>query len=144
MDDRRNASGWLTPAAYVEELTQRPVPIRADDPAWHRVGVRRLPAHVERSIAHGLQWVVFEPNNEVTWTNVRRQVEDFLFTLWSQGRLVGTKPEQAYFVKVDRSTMSQNDIDNGRLVVQVGLATLRPAEFVIFRIGLWTAVDDDD
>jgi Phage tail sheath C-terminal domain len=142
--DRRNASEWLHPAAHIDELPHRPVAIRADDPVWKYVQVRRLGAYVEHSIDHGLQWVVFEPNDEQTWANVRRQVEDFLFTLWQDGRLAGTKPEEAYFVKVDRSTMTQEDIDSGRLVVLVGIAPVRPAEFVIIRIGQWALGSDDD
>src|SRR3954451_10815253 len=131
--DRRNPSEWVHPA-YVAELTARPVPMRPDDPSWHYVTLRRLYAYIEHSIDHGLQWVVFEPNGEQLWARVRQQVEGFLTELWQNGRLVGTTPEDAFFVKVDRSTMTQDDIDNGRLVVLVGVATLRPAEFVIFRI----------
>ena len=120
------------------------MPIRADDPVWKYVDVRRLGAYIEHSIDHGLQWVVFEPNNEVTWAHVRRQVGDFLLALWSEGRLVGATPDEAFFVKVDRSTMTQDDIDTGRLVVIVGFAPLRPAEFVIIRIGQWAFGSDDD
>ena len=106
--------------------------------------MRRVPAYVERSIEHGLQWVLFEPNDERLWARARQQVEEFLTALWREGRLVGTRPQDAFFVKVDRTTMTQDDIDNGRLIVLVGMATLRPAEFVILQIGLWTALDDDD
>jgi phage tail sheath protein FI len=141
--DRRNASEWLH-AAYVEELPHRPVPIRADDPAWKYVSIRRLPAYIEHSIDHGLQWVVFEPNDEELWARVRDQVTDFLFTLWRDGRLVGAKAEEAFFVRVDRTTMTQDDIDNGRLIVLVGIAPVRPAEFVILRIAQWAAGSDDD
>jgi phage tail sheath protein FI len=141
--DRRNASEWLQPAAYVEELPHRPAPIRADDRMWKYVNVRRLPAYVEQSIGHGLQWVVFEPNDERLWARVREQVDDFLTTLWRDGRLVGTKAQEAFFVRCDRSTMTQNDLDNGRLVVLIGIAPLRPAEFVIFRIGQWAVGSDD-
>jgi Bacteriophage tail sheath protein len=95
-------------------------------------------AYLERSIARDTQWVVFEPNGEQLWANVRQTVEDFLFKEWKSGSLVGTKPEQAYFVRCDRSTMTQNDLDNGRLICLVGVAPIRPAEFVIFRIGQWT------
>ncbi len=144
MADRRNATGWLHPETYVEELRRRPVPIRHDDPEWKFVNVRRVPAYVERSIEHGLQWVLFEPNDERLWARARQQVEEFLTALWREGRLVGTRPQDAFFVKVDRTTMTQDDIDNGRLIVLVGIAPLRPAEFVIVRIGLWTALDDDD
>ena len=70
---------------------------------------------------------------------MRRTVENFLLNEWQRGSLLGTKPEQAYFVRCDRSTMTQNDLDNGRLVCLVGVAPVRPAEFVIIRIGQWTA-----
>ena len=117
--------------------------MRADDPEWQYVSIRRLAAFIEQSIDHGLQWVVFEPNNERLWDRVREQVEDFLTTLWRDGRLVGTKAEDAFFVRCDRTTMTQDDIVNGRLVVLIGFAPLRPAEFVIFRIGQWAVGSDD-
>jgi len=117
---------------------------RPVDPEWKYVNIRRLFAYIEHSIDRGLQWVVFEPNDESLWKEVRRQVEDFLTEVWRAGHLVGSRPEEAFFVKVDRSTMTQDDIDNGRLVVLVGVAPLKPAEFVIFRIGQWTSLDDDD
>jgi uncharacterized protein len=69
---------------------------------------------------------------------VRRTIEDFVLTEWMNGALLGDKPEEAYFVKCDRSTMTQNDLDNGRLVSLTGVAPRRPAEFVIFGIGQWT------
>ncbi len=111
----------------------------SSDPEWKYVNLRRYFAYVERSIDKGTQWAVFEPNGEKLWANVRRTVEDFLLNEWQNGALLGDKPDKAFFVKCDRSTMSQNDLDNGRLICLVGLAPLRPAEFVIFRIGQWTA-----
>jgi hypothetical protein len=84
-------------------------------------------------------FAVFEPNNEKLWANVRRTVQDFLYNEWKSGKLMGAKPEQAYFVKCDRSTMVQNDLDNGRLIVLVGVAPVKPAEFVTFRISQLTA-----
>jgi len=109
------------------------------DPEWKYVNLRRYFAYLERSIDKGTQWAVFEPNGERLWANVRRTVDDFLLNEWQNGALLGERPEKAYFVKCDRSTMTQNDLDNGRLVCQIGVAALRPAEFVIFRIGQWTA-----
>lgn len=109
------------------------------DPEWKYVNLRRYFAYLEHSIDRGTQWAVFEPNGERLWANVRHTVEDFLLNEFLNGALLGTKPEQAYFVKCDRSTMSQNDLDNGRLVCLVGVAPLRPAEFVVFRIGQMTA-----
>lgn len=110
----------------------------SSDPEWKYVNLRRYFAYLEHSIDKGTQWAVFEPNGELTWANVRRTIEDFLLNEWLNGALLGEKPERAYFVKCDRSTMSQNDLDNGRLVCLIGVAPLRPAEFVIFRIGQWT------
>jgi hypothetical protein len=108
------------------------------DPEWKYVNLRRYFAYLEHSIDKGTQWAVFEPNGEALWTNVRHTIEDFLNNEWKMGALLGDKPEQAYFVRCDRSTMTQNDLDNGRLVCQIGVAALRPAEYVIFRIGQWT------
>jgi phage tail sheath protein FI len=110
----------------------------SSDPEWKYVNLRRYFAYLERSVDRGTQWVVFEPNGERLWANVRRTVEDFLLNEWQSGALLGDKPEKAFFVRCDRSTMTQNDLDNGRLICLVGVAPLRPAEFVIFRIGQWT------
>jgi hypothetical protein len=111
----------------------------SDDPEWKYISVRRYFAYLEHSIDRGTQWVVFENNNRQLWDNVRRTVEDFLLNEWKMGALMGDKPEQAYFVRCDLSTMTQNDLDNGRLVCLIGVAVVKPAEFVIFRIGQWTA-----
>jgi uncharacterized protein len=110
----------------------------SSDPEWKYVNLRRYFAYLERSIDKGTQWAVFEPNGEALWANVRRTIEDFLLNEWQSGALLGDKPEKAYFVRCDRSTMTQNDLDNGRLICLIGVAPLRPAEFVIFRIGQWT------
>jgi phage tail sheath protein FI len=111
----------------------------SSNPEWKYVNLRRYFAYLERSIEQGTQWVVFEPNDEALWATVRRTVEDFLYVEWTSGRLLGQKPEQAFFVRCDRSTMTQHDLDSGRLVCLVGVAPMRPAEFVIFRIGQHTA-----
>jgi phage tail sheath protein FI len=111
----------------------------SSDPEWKYVNLRRYFAYLERSIDVGTQWAVFEPNGPALWANVRRTVSDFLFNEFTMGAFLGDKPERSYFVKCDRSTMTQNDIDNGRLVCLVGVAVVKPAEFVIFRIGQWTA-----
>jgi uncharacterized protein len=111
----------------------------SSDPEWKYVNLRRYFAYLEHSIDRGTQWAVFEPNGERLWANIRRTIEDFLFNEWQMGALLGDKPEKSYFVKCDRSTMTQNDLDNGRLVCQIGVAPLRPAEYVIFRIGQWTS-----
>ena len=111
----------------------------SSDPEWKYVNLRRYFAFLEHSIDKGTQWAVFEPNGERLWANVRSTIDDFLFDQWQNGALLGDKPEKAYFVRCDRSTMNQNDLDNGRLVCLIGVAPLKPAEFVIFRIGQWTA-----
>jgi uncharacterized protein len=111
----------------------------SSDPEWKYLSVRRYFAYLEHSIDRGTQWAVFENNNDSLWSNIRRTVEDFLLNEWRNGALLGTKPEQAYFVRCDRSTMTQNDLDNGRLICLIGVAVVKPAEFVIFRIGQWTA-----
>ncbi len=111
----------------------------SSDPEWKYVNVRRLFIYLEHTLDKGTQWAVFEPNNERLWANVRRMVEDFLLVLWRDGALLGEKPEQAYFVRCDRTTMTQNDLDNGRMICLVGVAPVKPAEFVIFRVGQWTA-----
>jgi len=111
----------------------------SSDPEWKYVNLRRYFAYLERSIDIGTQWAVFEPNGELLWGNIRRTIEDFLLNEFQMGALLGDKAEKAFFVKCDRSTMTQNDLDNGRLVCLIGVAPLRPAEFVIFRIGQWTA-----
>ena len=78
---------------------------------------------------------MFENNGPALWDNIRQTVESFLYSEWKNGALLGTKPEEAYFVRCDRSTMTQNNLDNGQLICLIGVAALRPAEFVIFRIG---------
>jgi hypothetical protein len=109
------------------------------DSDWKYVNVRRFIAYLEQSIAQGLQWVVFEPNNEPLWARVREIIGDFLRREWMGGRLLGAKPADAYFVRCDRTTMTQSDIDSGRLICDVGIAPIKPAEFVLLRIGQWTA-----
>jgi phage tail sheath protein FI len=111
----------------------------SSDPEWTYLNVRRLFIFMEHSIDNGTQWAVFEPNNETLWLKIRLTIESFLYDVWRTGALMGTKPEEAYFVRCDRTTMSQGDLDNGRLVCLIGVAPTKPAEFVIFRIGQWTA-----
>ncbi len=111
----------------------------SSDPEWKYFNVRRYFAYLEHSIDRGTQWAVFENNGDALWANVRRTVEDFLVNEWRNGALLGRKAEEAFFVRCDRSTMSQNDLDNGRLICLIGVSVLKPAEFVIFRIGQMTA-----
>ncbi|HEX5182415.1 MAG TPA: phage tail sheath subtilisin-like domain-containing protein [Allosphingosinicella sp.] len=111
----------------------------SSDPEWMYVNIRRYFLYLEDSIDRGTQWAVFEPNGEALWANVTTSVTDFLYNEWVSGALLGTKPQEAFFVRCDRSTMTQADLDNGRLICLVGVAAIKPAEFVIFRIGQKTA-----
>lgn len=111
----------------------------SSDAQYKYINVRRLFIFVEESVNKGTQWVVFEPNDEITWARVVRSVSNFLVGVWRSGALMGTTPDEAFFVQCDRTTMTQDDIDNGRLVCLVGLAPAKPAEFVIFRFSQMTA-----
>jgi phage tail sheath protein FI len=111
----------------------------SSDSSWRYLSTRRYFNYVEHSIDKSTQWVVFEKNDEVTWANVRQTVSDYLLQEWKNDALMGAKPDQAFFVKCDRSTMSQADLDAGRLICLIGIAVIKPAEFVIFRIGQFTA-----
>ena len=107
------------------------------DSDWKYVNVRRLFIFLEESIQQGTEWVVFEPNDEPLWARVRQSVEAFLTRVWRDGALQGSKPEQAFFVACDHTTMSQDDIDQGKLIMKIGVAAVKPAEYVIIRIGQW-------
>jgi phage tail sheath protein FI len=111
----------------------------SSDPEWKYLNVRRYFNYLGASIDRGTQWAVFEPNGEMLWANVRGTIADFLYNEWRNGALLGSKPEEGYFVRCDRTTMTQNDLDNGRLICLIGVAVVKPAEFVIFRIGQKTA-----
>jgi|UPI000647C990 uncharacterized protein len=113
--------------------------LASSDPEWKYVSDRRYFNYLEASIDRGTQWAVFELNGERLWANVRQTISDFLYNEWRNGALLGANAEEAFFVRCDRSTMTQNDLDNGRLVCLIGVALIRPAEFVIFRIGQKTA-----
>jgi phage tail sheath protein FI len=114
------------------------------DPEWKYVSIRRTAIYLERSIDKGTQWAVFEPNEEPLWARLRSTIGDFLAAQWREGAFQGQDADEAYFVTCDRTTMTQNDIDAGIVNVVVGFAPLRPAEFVVIRIGLWAARDDPD
>ena len=98
------------------------------------VNVRRLFNFVEKSIERGTQWVVFEPNDPDLWARVRRDVGAFLTTVWRSGALFGLTPEQAFYVKCDEELNPPEERDLGRLHIEIGLAPVKPAEFVIFRL----------
>ena len=116
----------------------------SSDPEWKYVNVRRYFIYLEHSLDRGTQWTVFEPNGEELWTTLRTAISDFLLVELRRGALAARTPEEAFFVRCDRSTMTQDVLDDGRLVCVVGVAPLRPAEFVIVRIGRWTADHDHD
>ena len=106
---------------------------------WKYLNVRRLFIYVEESIKANTNWVVFEPNSTALWSRVTRTIEAFLATCWRDGALAGSTPSEAFFVECGPTTMTQDDIDNGRLICQIGIAPVKPAEFVIFRITQKTA-----
>jgi len=105
---------------------------------WKYINVRRLFIFLEASLDQGLQWAVFEPNDQRLWNQLIQSVSAFLTTIWRQGGLMGAKAEEAFFVKCGYDTMSQDDIENGRLILVIGVAPVFPAEFVIIRIGQWS------
>lgn len=106
----------------------------SSDTLWKYINVRRLFIFIEKSIYLGTQWVVFEPNGPELWALVRQTIANFLTTCWRNGQLMGTTPDEAFFVICDRTTMSEDDLQNGRLICVIGIAPVFPAEFVIFRI----------
>jgi len=103
------------------------------------INVRRYLIYLEHSIDNGTQWAVFENNGPSLWARVKDSIDSFLNNEFAEGNLLGTAPSNAYFVRCDRTTMTQNDLDNGRMICLVGVSLLKPAEFVIFRIGQMTA-----
>lgn len=111
----------------------------SDDPEWKYVNIRRLFLYLEHSIDAGTRWAVFEDNGPPLWSAIRHTVEDFLLREWRNGALLGATPDEAFFVRCDASTMTADDLANGRLICEIGIAPVRPAEFVIFRIGQRTA-----
>lgn len=109
----------------------------SSNPSWRYINVRRLFNYVEKSIENGTQWVVFEPNDMMLWARVRRDVGAFLSTVWSDGALFGASPTQAFYVKCDEELNPSESRDLGRLIIEIGMAPVKPAEFVIFRISQW-------
>ncbi|MEJ2210010.1 MAG: phage tail sheath subtilisin-like domain-containing protein [Anaerolineae bacterium] len=107
------------------------------NPSWRYINVRRLFNYVEKSIENGTQWVVFEPNDPFLWFRVERDVTSFLTTVWSDGALFGASPGQAFYVKCDAELNPPESRDLGRLIIEIGLCPVKPAEFVIFRISQW-------
>ena len=114
----------------------------SSDASWRYVNVRRLFNMVEQSIELGTQWVVFEPNDQRLWKRVTRDLGAFLLRLWRQGALFGKTPEEAFFVKCDDETNPPEVIDAGQMICEIGMCPVKPAEFVIFRIGQMPAGGD--
>jgi phage tail sheath protein FI len=106
----------------------------SSDGSWRYVNVRRLFNYVESSILANTDWVVFEPNDEALWGRIRRTISGFLYTVWADGALFGSTPEQAFYVKCDNETNPSESIESGRVVTEIGLAPTKPAEFVVFRL----------
>jgi phage tail sheath protein FI len=106
----------------------------SSDPAWRYLNVRRLFNYLEESILNGTQWVVFEPNDDALWARIRRTISSFLVTEWRKGALFGLTPDEAFYVKCDRETNYAETIDLGQVICEVGIAPVKPAEFVVFRL----------
>jgi uncharacterized protein len=112
------------------------------DPEWRYLNVRRLFNMIEESIAENTRWIVFEPNDEALWSAIRRDLGAFLTDLWRQGALMGSAPQEAFFVKCDAENNPPDSIRLGRVIIDVGIAPVLPAEFVIFRISQYEAGTD--
>lgn len=104
---------------------------------WRYLNLRRLFIMIEQSIARSTRWLVFEPNERSTWKNVIRDCTAFLTHLWRDGALVGRTPQEAFFVQCDEETNPQESIDLGMLVTVIGVAAVKPAEFIVFRLQQW-------
>jgi hypothetical protein len=115
----------------------------SSDASWRYINVRRLFLMIEQSIEHGTQWVVFEPNDHTLWKKVRRDVSAYLKRVWASGALFGKTPEEAFFVKCDEETNPVEVRDAGQLIIEIGIAPVKPAEFVIFRIGQWSPESEE-
>ncbi len=112
------------------------------DPEWRYLNIRRLFNMIEESIAESTRWIVFEPNDDLLWASIRRDVGAFLTDQWRQGALMGSTPEEAFFVKCDAENNPPDSVQLGRVIFDIGIAPLFPAEFVIFRISQYEAGAD--
>jgi phage tail sheath protein FI len=111
----------------------------SDDPDWHFLNVRRLFNYLEESILDGTQWAVFEPNDDALWARIRRTISAFLTNEWRKGSLFGLTPDEAFYVKCDRETNPPESIDLGQVICEVGVAPVKPAEFVVFRLAQFSS-----
>ncbi|UCH43013.1 MAG: phage tail sheath family protein [Dehalococcoidales bacterium] len=114
----------------------------SSDASWRYINVRRLFNFVEKSIERGTQWIVFEPNDMDLWARIRRDVKAFLTTVWRSGALFGATPAQAFYVKCDEENNTPDLRDLGQVIIEIGMAPVKPAEFVIFRISQWASGSD--
>ncbi|MFC1705833.1 phage tail sheath family protein [Planctomycetota bacterium] len=114
----------------------------SSDASWRYINVRRLFIMIEQSIEIGTQWVVFEPNDHTLWKKITRDIRAFLYRIWRTGALFGKTPEEAFYVKCDEETNPPEVIDAGQVITEIGICPVKPAEFVIFRIGQWQAGSD--
>ncbi|MDZ8221799.1 phage tail sheath family protein [Nostoc sp. ChiVER01] len=117
--------------------------VEPDKTEWRYISVRRLISYIERSIEAGTQWAVFEPNDEELWTQVKYTVSNFLERIWREGALFGATPSQAFYVKCDAENNTPETMTLGRLYIDVGVCPVRPAEFVVFRISQWNALETE-
>jgi phage tail sheath protein FI len=145
-DINDNSQGQLNPRGVnaIRQFPGRGIRIwgartMSSNALWKYVSVRRLFIFLERSIYENTQWVVFEPNDPRLWARVTDTIRLFLRSQWRQGALFGRTEEQAFFITCDETTMTQDDILNGRLICEIGIAPVRPAEFVVFRVFQHTA-----
>ncbi|WP_405869024.1 phage tail sheath family protein [Streptomyces sp. NBC_00005] len=111
----------------------------SSDPAWRYLNIRRYFNYLEESILIGTQWVVFEPNDHALWARIRRNISAFMVNEWRSGALFGQRPEEAYYVKCDEETNPPESVDVGRVVCEIGIAPVKPAEFVIFRLAQFSS-----
>jgi phage tail sheath protein FI len=111
----------------------------SSDPEWRYLNVRRLFNYISESIMRGTQWAVFEPNDQGLWLQLRVAASNFLTRVWSDGALAGSTPDQGFFVRCDESTNPPEQVDAGEVVVEIGIAPVKPAEFVVFRIRQFSA-----
>lgn len=118
--------------------------VEPDKTEWRYISVRRLISYIERSIEVGTQWAVFEPNDKQLWTRVRYCISNFLERIWREGALFGANPEQAFYVKCDQENNTPETMTLGRLYIDVGVCPVRPAEFVVFRISQWNALENEN
>lgn len=111
--------------------------LAAEASEWRYLNVRRLSIAIEQAIANGTRWMVFEPNDFTLWRSIRRDIGAFLTRVWRDGALLGRSPEEAFFVKCDEETNPSEVRDAGMVIAHIGIAVVKPAEFVVFKLSQW-------